>query len=401
MTSGESAIARLRQELDRYPAERYPVQHATSCFHLGVLLLKVQRYAEAAQVLARSVELFPPDGMKAEHGKARNMLGVALRSMGRPAEAAAEFGAAASFLGEVGLRTERGAALFNRGLSMKACGDRSEARDCFQEAVDCLPAERVPGQASAAARELGVLDLEEGDFKAAEERLRGAARLARVSNEYPSIAAADNALGLALLGLKRWDEAAEAFRSAAGANPRSIRSQEYAMAKANLGLALSRSGDRERSRLAARQALRAPSVPAPVAEQAETVLDEVGREPGGLYAIARAADEEARSPIIREEVLRWLDEPPQVRGEEVALFLEGLSDHDPGGGLTENFLGVLLELPPGHMDTLVADLVQAMSLWNGEEASTYRSKLSRVIARFHPPQMVRLEDALRRSEEGI
>jgi tetratricopeptide (TPR) repeat protein len=347
------------------------------------------------------VELFPPEGLKAEHGKARNMLGVALRSLGRPAEAANEFGAAASFLGEADLETERGAALFNRGLALKAYGDRRGARECLMEAADRLPEDRVPGQASAAARELGVLDLEDGDFKAAEERLRAAARLARASNEHPSIGAADNALGLALLGLERWDEAAEAFRSAAGASPRSIRSQEYAMAKANLALALARSQDRQRSRLAARQALRTPLVPAPVAKQAEAVLDEVGREPGGLYTIAMAVHEEARQPIIREEVLRWLDEPPPVRGREVELFLEGLFDHDPGDDLSEDFLGVLLELPSGHMEALVADVVQVMSRWSEEAAGRYRSRLSRVIARFHPPQMVRLEDALRRAEDGM
>lgn len=401
MTSGESAIARLRLELDRYPAERYPVQHATASFHLGVLFLQAQRYAEAAEVLARSVELFRPDGLKAEHGKARNMLGVALRSLGRLAEAAKEFGAAASFLGEAGLVTERGAALFNRGLALKQLGDRRGARDCLLEAAERLPEDTVPAQASAAERELGVLDLEEGDFEAAEEHFRVAGRLARVSNEHPSIAAADNALGLAILGLERWDEAAEAFRSAAGASPRSIRSQEYAMAKANLALALSRSRDREGARLAARQALRAPSVPAPVAQQAEAVLDEVGRDPGGLYSIAMAAHPETRSPIIREEVLRWLDEAPPIRGNEVALFLEGVSDHDPGEALTEAFLGVLLELPPDHMEALVADVVQVISRWRVQASGRYRSRLSRVIARFHPPQMVRLEDALARAEEGM
>ncbi len=59
------AIGVLQERARSYPAERYPVQHATAQFHLGVTLTQAGRLEEARRVLAIAVDLFDAEVLPA------------------------------------------------------------------------------------------------------------------------------------------------------------------------------------------------------------------------------------------------------------------------------------------------------------------------------------------------
>ncbi|MDP9401574.1 MAG: hypothetical protein M3P39_11665, partial [Actinomycetota bacterium] len=84
---GEGPVGELEERLRRFPAQRYPVQHATAQFHLGVAHAQTGDLAGAELALATAARLFDPRALPAEHGKAMNALGAVLRLAGRAAEA--------------------------------------------------------------------------------------------------------------------------------------------------------------------------------------------------------------------------------------------------------------------------------------------------------------------------
>src|SRR5919199_4190709 len=95
MATVEPAIAELEQRLARYPPDRYPVQHATAQFHLGVALINARAPVEGRRALERAAALFGEVGLRVEHAKALNALGAALRDSGEPEGAARAFADAA------------------------------------------------------------------------------------------------------------------------------------------------------------------------------------------------------------------------------------------------------------------------------------------------------------------
>ncbi|MGH3666364.1 MAG: hypothetical protein ACRDU8_09820, partial [Egibacteraceae bacterium] len=78
----DDAITVLQGRLRHYPADRYPVQHATARFHLGQVLLDRGTAAAAEVELRTAAGLFDPRRLPVEHAKATNLLGAALRALG-------------------------------------------------------------------------------------------------------------------------------------------------------------------------------------------------------------------------------------------------------------------------------------------------------------------------------
>ena len=65
--SGAAVEEELRARLDCYPAVRYPMQHATAQFHLGVLMANAGRLEEAGRALETASSLFDPQKLPEEH----------------------------------------------------------------------------------------------------------------------------------------------------------------------------------------------------------------------------------------------------------------------------------------------------------------------------------------------
>jgi tetratricopeptide (TPR) repeat protein len=397
-----NAIRALEERLGRYPPGRYPVQHATAQFHLGLALTEAGRLDEAETALTTAAGLFPPDRLQVEHAKATNALGVVFRLAGRPEAAATAFRKAAALFEAAGLTVEQGAALFNLGLVQRELGDTQAAVGCFEEARARLDPDRVPIEAAAAARELGAALLVGGELDAARAALEAAMELAGRAGDQAGLGAAANILGLAQLAGDLPEQAVEAFRSAVAGHPRSLRPEEYAMAKANLALAYERAGDRPRARLTAGQAVSVAGAAAPVLAQARAILDRLGDQPGTLLQVLDLEVPERWLPILREELARWVAADPVVRVAEAGAMVDGvLARPAAAQDLAEAWLAALLELPPEEMTGLIRAALQAVRERDATSAGRLRSVVTRAMARFPIPQWTRLEHTFAHVAAGL
>jgi tetratricopeptide (TPR) repeat protein len=402
VVDGLEAIEELERRLVRFPPERYPFQHATAQFHLGVALVNAGRPDEADRALDIAAGLFASDRLPAEHAKAVNMRGVALRLAGRLREAAAAFGRAAGEFEAAGLGLEQGAALFNLGLVQRELGDRDAAVASLQQALERLDPRRSPLEAAAAGRELGAALLELGRLDAARDALEAALALSRRAGDQAGIGAAANVLGLVELAAGDPMKGADAFRTAVAGHPRSLRPGEFAMAKANLAVAWERAGEWARARLAAMQAAGIRAAAEPVLVQARGVLERVGGRPGALLEVLDDEPRDQWPVVLREELARWLDAGREERRAEAGTWVTGLLQRPAAAAdLAEAWLGTLLELPGDAMDQLIGATVAALGELDAATGARFRSEVARALPRFHLPQWQRLADSFNRAAAGL
>lgn len=386
------AVDELRRRLDRYPAERYPVQHATTQFHLGAAYADAGRLDDARHALETACALFRPEHLPVEHAKALNTLGAVHRLSGRLDDAARCFTRAGGLFEAASLPLEHGAAVFNLGLVERARGGPG-AVDAFARARTLLDAAQVPGQAAAAARELGGALLAAGHVDEAVAALGEAVALASRVGDRAGWGAAANALGLAHLGAGRPAAAVEALEQAVAAHPRGVRPDAYATAKANLALAYEASGDARRAALAALQALGTPAAPGPVRAQAAAVAERTGAGPGAVWPVLDSEARDRWAPVLREELARWGDATAGDRRDEARAWVTGqLARHATADDLAECFLATLVELPPAEMAALVTAALEAVVELDPAGQQRFAAQCSRAMARFQVPQWMRLKD---------
>ncbi|MBA3311614.1 MAG: hypothetical protein H0U28_16450, partial [Nocardioidaceae bacterium] len=67
--AADTETAELEAKLARYPVARYPVQHATTAFHLATTHLHGGRVDEAEPLLLAAGGIFGRLGMRLEHAK--------------------------------------------------------------------------------------------------------------------------------------------------------------------------------------------------------------------------------------------------------------------------------------------------------------------------------------------
>jgi tetratricopeptide (TPR) repeat protein len=391
----------LVERLGRYPAQRYPVQHATTQFHLGSVLLHAGEVATALPALTVARDVFEHAGMRLEAAKATVMLGVALRTAGRRDEATAAFTTAGTALAALDQPAEQAAAAYNLGLVRQDRADLEGAYAAWSQARELFLRAGYPAQAGAAARDHGGALLTAGRVSDALPLLEQALALAEQVGDEPGAGAAANALGLAHLAAQEPFAAVSALRRALSGFPRSVRPADYAMAKANLALAHEQAGDRARARLAGAQALAVPSAAAPVRAQAQQLLARLpGRAPEDLLAVLDAEDREQWVAVLREEVLRAAELPTGQRCELVSGFLDGVLAR-PGASydLAESLLQIVLELPPRTYDLLVSAVVEACAGRPEQgrpeqDIERLRAVIGSALARFALPQWQRLAASL-------
>ena len=392
----------LEQRLTRFPAERYPVQHATTQFHLGSQLLHTGDVAGALDALTTARDLFARSSMPLEAAKATVMLGVALRSRGRLADAAAAFTAAVHVLGRLEQPVEQAAAAYNLGLVRQDGGDVTGAHEAWTQARALFLDAGYPAQAGAAARDHGASLLTAGQLDDALPLLEQARALSERAGDGPGAGAAGNVLGLAHLAGHDAPAAVAALRDALGWFPRAVRPADHAMVKANLALAYEQAGDHARARLAARQALGLRGAAAPVRAQAQQVLERSAGQPHeDLLAALDTEDREQWVAVLREEALRVAGRSGQEQVDLVRGFLDGvLVRPDAAYALAESLLHVVLELPPPSYDALVAAIVQGVARRPEQDTERLHSVLASAMARFAIPQWQRLAAALNAAAEA-
>jgi len=394
MTQSEQEV--LLARLQQYPVARYPVQHATTQFHLGSVLLHAGDSAAALDALITARNIFSVAGMRLEQAKTTVQLGVALRTAGRLHEAAAAFTAAGTGLGTLDSPTERAAASYNLGLVHQDQGDLQAAHAAWTEARELFLAAHHRAQAAAAARDHGGSLLTAGEAEQAIPLLELAATLAESASDLSGLGAAANVLGLAYLATDEPAAAVAALRRALAAFPRSTRPGDYAMVKANLALAYERAGDVARARLAAGQSVAVANAAPLVRTQAQQVLARLpGPTDGDLLSVLDAEDQEQWAAVIREEVLRVADLPDQTRQTLLRAVFDGLLTRSGASyDVAEALLQVVLELPPRPYDLMVAAIVAAGAGRSEQDSDRLSAVLSSAMARFAMPQWQRLAASL-------
>lgn len=385
----------LIAKLGRYPVDRYPVQHATTQFHLGSVLLHAGEIPPAVEALAVSRSVFVGAGMRLEAAKATVMLGVGLRAAGRLEEAAGAFHAAGAVLAELDQPVEQAAAAYNLGLVRHDAGDPDAAHAAWASARELFLSTGYPAQAAAAARDHGASLLTAGDVAAAVPLLEQSASLAERAGDGPGTAAAANVLGLAHLAA--WDApaAVAVLRRALGFTPAacvppSTRWSRPTWRWPTSRLATTQStarraagpGGAERRRCGARAG----------AAAAAAVAGAGARRPAERPR-HRAAG--AVGPLVREEVLRLAELPAGQRCVEVSGFLHGaLARTEASYELVQSLLQVVLELPPRAYDLLVATIVDAADGRPQQDVERLRAVVGSAMARFAIPQWQRLAASL-------
>lgn len=392
MPAIEEQLAELTGRVDQYPSERYPVQHATAQFHLGTAMLQLDRPGDALGPLTVAEEMFEVAGMRLERAKAANMRGVALRTTGHPREAAPSFGRAAAIFHTLDHPLEEAAASYNLGLTCCEVGETDDARQAFTHAAQLFLAAGRMSEAAAAAREKGTMMLTLGEIQGAVDVLTPAVEMAFGCRDMAGAGAAANVLGLAHLAAGDLADAAAAFRDALGAHPRSVRPAEHAMAKANLALALERSSDQARARLAAGQAMGIRTADSPVRAQAEAILQRLPPATGvELFEVLDDTPPDRWTAVVREEVLRWADAPETVRASAAVQWIDGqLAQHGRGPQFAEALLGAVLELPPDSYELVIRAVVAAVATRSDDEATQFRASVRSGMVRFAIPQWQRL-----------
>lgn len=389
----EEAVAALRDRLLHLPADRYPVEHATTCVHLGEVLLRAGRLAEAAHALRTAESLFA-GRHPVSQATALNSLGATLRAQGQAPEAAGCFARAVELFTAHDRELEAAAARFNLGLVRREAGEPAAAVAPLQAARDTFAAHRAGAQLAAAERELAAALLATGEADAAAGLLAGVVEQAAAAGDRPGLAAAANLWGLALLAQDDPTEAAAAFRRSVAAAPRSVDPAGFALAQANLALAHERRGAPAAARLAATQALAVAGAAPAVREQAAAVLDRLpaGSRPRStdLLEVLDAEPAGTWPVLLREELVRWADLPAPAAAAEAAGWVAGVLGRRAGPDLVAAWVGVLLELPPPALAVLVPAAVAAAQDGGPVRRAGFRDLVARALARHPLPQWQRL-----------
>jgi tetratricopeptide (TPR) repeat protein len=387
-------VEALRERLSRYPAARYPIQHATASFHLGLALTNAGRLSEAAEALEHAAALFD-QRLLAEHARSLNALGAVHRLETRYADAARAFRRAADEFKQADLPRDLGAALYNLGLVQREAGKAAAAAAAFRRAAAIFK-EKDVGARAAAVRELGITLLGEGLRDPAVEALTEAVALAEGAGDMRGAGAAANGLGIALLACGRPEAAVESFSQSAAANPRRLRPAEYAMAKANLALAYTELGNTTRARLAAGQALAVEQASEPVRSQAAAVLAGIaaGAGPGAVLAVLLKEPLQTWPGILREEMMRWSDLDASALADELAAWIAGQVADEREADLAEALVGALLELRPEETEKIIRALLEVLIRQPSITADRFRSQLVTAISRFRAPQSERLTEII-------
>jgi tetratricopeptide (TPR) repeat protein len=263
---------------------------------LGVIAARSDRPADAAALIARSLQARPANA------QAQNHLGGALQALGRPLEALAAC--------EEAVRLDPGYARahYNRGVALQALGRNEAAIEAFARAAACDPT------LTEAHNSCGHLLAAQGRPVEAEAAYR------RAIAAQPAYADPHNNLGALLRTLGRPDEAAECCRRAIALQP------GFAEAHNNLGNLHKDAGRYAEAICAYRAALQLKPAFAHAAINLAVALQEHGDAAEALAATdqALAADPVcAHAWYIRAHLKTFTADDPELAAMEVALAAFG------------------------------------------------------------------------------
>jgi hypothetical protein len=136
----------------------------------------------------------------------------------------------------------------------------------------------------------------------------------------------------------------------------------------------------------------------PVRAQAEAILERLGPSESDLRTVLEREPPDGRALIVREELLRSVD----AGDVELAADMRAWIAVHVGSALepvevAELWLGGLLEVTPDALERIARSAVTVARGSSEQDQETFRSAVSRAMARFHVPQWMRLQDVFSRA----
>lgn len=404
----DAVIASLEAQLRATSRALRPYEHATLAFRLGLAYAEAPaadprpglRRALACYEVAGAI--FDPRFDPVEHGRVLNVAGAAHRGLGDRARAASLFEQAIGLLEGKANPDEVAAVWNNLGLVRAEMGAFDAAVDACDRAValfDPATAEGRRGRA-AALQTRGSAHAAAGDDEAAQKAAlsdyAAAAASIDVAEAPYHYALIQHSIGVTCTNVAalRPGEARNLLQQAtlAFAESLSVFSRvsfpyQHALAKHNLGRALSGLGGNDQLRHAMTCFEDAAAILDPQThraawqhavsslQQAERELDD--RFPGWsrtrhFAVLAATIDEEERRGLLRDRLGRYLDLSPQQRQAaftELARTL-GLESFPVARTVLTGMLDVLVELPSWALEVALRAVVEVnRQLGDGQEAA--------------------------------
>lgn len=436
MIDAELAIDSLERQLAATPRAARPREHAVLAYRLGLALAESptgQPEANLRAALERyevAAALFDPRFEPAEHARVLNAAGAANRALAAPALAEEQFERAATLLEPSGRNQERAAVLNNLGLVRSERGRLDGALDAFGSAAGLFDAATPEGRRGRAAALLnqglarsavatpaslrGAL----ADFEAAESMVG--------EGEAPyHVALVAHSSGVAGTALAAVDpssserlvrDAVTAFERSLAFFTRAGFPYQHALAKQNLGRALTASGSTADLRRALAcfedaTSLLDPRLHAEVWRRAHAGLVQAegalaarghrGTRSEHFVALLDSVTPEERIDRLRERLTRFLALPERARHPAlVELAGASVTASDHGLGLMSAELTILTELPTEHLEAaLLARLAAHRGLRGGVREQADRALDQAVGDALNGPQRVFVRDHL--AEHGF
>lgn len=394
------AIAALEARLAATPRPQRPHEHATVAYRLGLAHAEspignpTENLRKALACYDVAATIFDPRYDPVEHARVLNAAGAAHRGLGRNRQAADRFEQAADLLKGHDRAGERAAALNNLGLARAELGDLDAALAVYGEAAAEFDEDTAEGRRgrAAALHNRGLAHAAPGTAEGLEAALGDYAEAgASVDDEeapyhHGLIAHSIGIASTALAGLRPdhrrrlLTDAISAFERSLGVFTRLAFPYQHALARHNMGRALSATGDVDNLRRALAcyeeaVAMLDPRVHRDAWQQAyaslEAVEAELATQPappapgrvGHFAALVAVCDVEERRQLLRERLARLLALP--VEAQHGALrelaFASVVSGADHGRSHIEAELGVLMELPTESLDVGLAARLDAHS----------------------------------------
>lgn len=405
-TDAAELIAALEAELRTTPLSVKPYEHATLMFRLGLAHAE-SNAAEPSSGLRKALAcyevaagVFDPRIDPVEHARVLNVAGAAHRGLGDRRRAAALFERAAELL-EGRARADELAAVWNNiGLVRLELGEIDDAVEACGRALlqfDPSSAEGRRGRVAALQTRASAHASQEAGARLDEalaDLLTAAGEIDREEAPY-HYGLIHHSLGTTYTALAAGSQQSEAhahlrravlaFSESLVVFSRPSFPYQHALAKHNLGRALSQLGDDTNLRRAMvcfedAAAILHPQRHPDAWRHAMESLQDCESRLGGLYPassrtehfvalVAEANEGEARG-LLRDRLTRFLDLSSARRDAAFADFAltVGRSPSDTARSVLAAALDVLVELPSGALDVALRAIVLAnRSLGDGQE----------------------------------
>lgn len=372
-------IRRLLEQLERYPAEVHPVEHATIQFNLGLAYAeqpngdRPRSLAAAIRCYAAALSGFDALAYATERSRVLVALGAAEKDLGRPRQARDRFQEAADLINPAVNPAEYGSARNALGLAEMDLGYPEAAIAAYGEALTAFEVTSYPRQRAATLHNLGLAHAEvrtPENLELAVDACQQALRLVTVADAPYIFAASHLTLATSILALpadsrpSRLAAAIESLSASLTVFSRLTYPFQHAVVKHNLSIALDELASRDlamtrRALMHAEDSVaifdprlhpaQSKEARANLARIEQRLSEEWGRETRSshLAGLLASLSQSERLAIIRYRLTAYLSTPEPYRSTRLEDFDRAVTRLQPQelSAVTRAWMSVLMEQP--------------------------------------------------------